>query len=145
MGFRFTLESVLRYRENMETREELALQKIMQEIVSLTGAIDQLAAQIAAGNQTRSELLKRPVSALYLQALLNELAAAGKRRTELLTALAALEQKRDEQLEIYHAAHRGRQMLTEMLTEQQDLYEQECVRSEQKTLDDLFAARAQRA
>ena len=145
MAFRFSLDTVLRYRENIETREEAALQNILQQIATVAATIDQLSAQIATGNRTRSELPGRPVNALYLQAMLNEITAAGKRRTELLNTLASLEGKRDEQLKIYQTAHRNRQMLSNMLDDQQESWEQERTRSEQKILDDLFAARTQRA
>jgi flagellar export protein FliJ len=145
MAFRFTLETVLRYRENLESREEAALQTIVQQIATVAATIDQVTAQIAAANRTRGELLAQPVNALNLQAILNEITAAGKQRAELLHTLEALEQKRDEQLKVYHAAHRNRQMLSDMLDDQQGVWEQERTRSEQKTLDDLFAARTQRA
>jgi flagellar biosynthesis chaperone FliJ len=48
------------------------------------------------------------------------------------------------QTQKYQAAHRDRQMLSDMRTKQRDVYEQQQVRTAQKVLDDIFGTRAQR-
>ena len=42
------------------------------------------------------------------------------------------------------AAHREREMLSDMMKKQKDIYEREWLRDEQKRLDDIFMARRHR-
>ena len=56
-----------------------------------------------------------------------------------------MERRREVQMQAYHAAHRDRQMLSEMASRRRDEYEQEQARAQQKSVDDIFAARARRS
>ena len=47
MGFRFTLDSVLRFREGIEKREELALQKVQFEVSRVRRRIEELTEELA--------------------------------------------------------------------------------------------------
>jgi flagellar biosynthesis chaperone FliJ len=71
--------------------------------------------------------------------------AALERKKALVESLLPLERQRAAQTATYQAAHRDRQMLSDMAARQRDAYELERARSEQKALDDIFAARASRA
>jgi flagellar FliJ protein len=145
MAFRFPLATVLRFRDNIEKREELALQKILQEIARTRLQIEQLSATIIQAQAARNKSLERPISAYQLQALVREIDAIIGRRKALIESLVPLQQKREAQMTVYQAAHRDRQMLSDMATRQRDAYEQQQARAQQKFLDDIFAARAQRS
>jgi flagellar export protein FliJ len=144
MAFRFSLASVLSYRESLERREELALQRIQMEMAQVRKAIDQLTGQIAQAQQTIERVMQKALPAMQMQSMLNQANAAGERKRALLASLEALEQKRQQQMRTYQDAHRSRRMLSDMAKQRRDAWEQERVKSQQKFLDDIFAARARR-
>jgi flagellar export protein FliJ len=145
MAFRFPLATVLRFRDNVERREELALQKILQEIARTRLQIEQLNAAIVQAQADRNKSLLQSISAYQLQVMARDVDAMIDRKKALIESLVPLEQKRQTQMLAYQAAHRARQMLSDMATRQRDAYEQQQARAQQKFLDDIFAARAQRS
>jgi flagellar export protein FliJ len=144
MAFRFPLASVLSYRESLERREEFALQKIQMEMAQVRQTIDQLTGQIAKAQQTIERVMRTALPAVQMQSMLNQANAAVARKRALIASLAVLEQKREQQLSAYQDAHRSRRMLSDMAKQRRDAWEQERVKSQQKFLDDIFAARARR-
>jgi len=145
MSFQFPLAAVLRVRESIEKREERALQRIQLEIARLLRQIEELAAEIAKAHAARNTALQKPIAAINLQMMTWQAHAAEDKKTAMLNALAALEQKRDEQMKVYQAAHRDHETILNMMHEQKDAYEQEQTRAQQKYLDDIFIARRQRS
>jgi flagellar export protein FliJ len=145
MAFRFSLATVLRFRESVEKREELALQKILLEIARTKQRIAQRSAEIALAQEARNKALQHALPAFELQSLTGDVNAALERKKALVESLLPLERQRAAQTATYQAAHRDRQMLSDMAARQRDAYELERARSEQKALDDIFAARASRA
>lgn len=144
MAFRFSLATVLRYRESLEKREELELQKLLLECARIRREIDRVTEEIANAQEARSKAMLQPVPALHIQTMLNAIDSMTDRRKALAVSLDAVEQDRERQAQKYQVAHRDRQMLTDMRERYHDAYEQEHDRAQQKMLDDLFAARAQR-
>lgn len=145
MAFRFTLATVLRFRESVEKREELALQRTLLEIAHVRREIEQITTAIVMAHNTRNQAMQNPVPASHLIGMLNDVEAAKERKKNLLQALAALEQQHRLQAAKYQAAHRDRQMLSDMKAKKRDAYEQERARATQKFLDDIFAARSMRS
>jgi flagellar FliJ protein len=145
MAYRFPLATVLRVRENLEKREERALQKIQLEVARVLRQLDELSAEIAKAHDAREQVMQRPIAAGQLQALLWAMQATVEKRKTLVHHLHTLEQERDKQMNVYRAVHRDREMLTDMFDRQSDAYEQEQDRSEQKKLDDIFIARHSRS
>jgi flagellar export protein FliJ len=145
MAFRFPLATVLRFRQSMERREELALQRILVEIAQNVRKIEQLNARIAEAQQTREETLRQPISAFQLQSMLSEVHIAAEQRRTLLVFLASLEQKRIAQMAAYQAALQDRQTLSELEGKRREEYKVERERTQQKQVDDIFAARAHRS
>lgn len=145
MSFRFSLETVLRFRESVEKREELALQQVQMQLAQARRAVDEATAEIRRARQAREECLREPVPAAHLQAMVRAAEAAAERRKVLEQAVHVLEQQRAQRLEAYQAAHRGRQMLSDIRTRQRDAHDLEHTRRQQKFLDDLFGARHQRS
>jgi flagellar export protein FliJ len=144
MGFHFSLETVLRFRESVEQREELALQKTQLEIAGVGRAIDRATAEIASAQRARERAMQQAIPAAQLQAMVRDADAAVEKKKHLVAMLQELEKQRAEQMNAYQAAHRKRRMLSDMETRQQDAYEREQVRTQQKQLDDLFGSRHQR-
>jgi len=144
MAFRFSLAQVLRVRESIEKREEQALQRAEMEVAQTQRRIEELTEQMAKAERARAEALLRPIRAIDLQGIQAEMAAAVEARQTLLDTLEVLKQQRDAQMKLYQEAHNGRQMLTDLEEEHKAEYEAEQTREQQKRLDDLFAARAQR-
>lgn len=144
MAFQFSLAAVLRVRESMERREERALQTIQLEVARVLHQIEQLSTAIGGAHRARETALQQTISGGHLHTLLWEEQGAEQRLKSMLAKLQVLEQARDEQMKVYQAAHREREMLTDMRKKQKDLYERERLREEQKRLDDLFMARRHR-
>lgn len=144
MGLRFPLASVLSYRESLERREELALQKILMEMAQVRQAIENLAGQIADARATIEQAMQKALPAVQMQSMLNQANAAADRKRALIASLEALEQKRQQQMRAYQEAHRSRRMLSDMAEQKRDAWELERVKAQQKFLDDIFASRAQR-
>jgi flagellar export protein FliJ len=144
MAFQFSLAVVLRLRESMEKREERALQSIQLDVSRTLQAIEELSVAIGGAQQTRESALQQTISAGHLHSLLWEERAAEQGLRLLVGNLQVLEQEREKQMKVYQAAHRDREMLSDMRTKQRDIYERERLRDEQKQLDDIFMARRHR-
>lgn len=142
MAFRFSLATVLRFRESVEKREELLLQKVLLGIARAHREIEQLNIAIAAAQDARNEAMQNPLPASHLLDVLNDIQAAVGRRNHLLDSLQTLDRQRVLQTQRYQAAHRERQMLSDIKTKQRDTYDQLQARTEQKFLDDIFIARS---
>jgi flagellar export protein FliJ len=136
---------VLRYRESLEKREEVALQKVQLEILQVRLQMQQLDKEIAGAQQSREAKLRETISAFQLQAMLDEVNTAVEQKRKLQEELEKLEQLRKERMKAYQAAHRSRQMLSDIRGRQQDAYELDAARRQQKVLDDLFATRRRRS
>jgi flagellar export protein FliJ len=141
MPFRFSLATVLRVRESLESNEERALQKIQLAMAHVVHQIEMLTTQITKLHQAREQALQQPISASHLHLLLQQAHGAGEKKESLLQDLQVLEQKRDEQIVRYQAAHRDRETLTDLSDKQRDAYDQEQLRAQQRSLDDIFIAR----
>jgi len=144
MPFRFPLASVLRVRESIEKREEVALQAAQLEVARVRRRIDELTDEMRSAWEKRERALKQSTRANRLQAMQVEINAAMEAKKVLVETLQTLRRRRDEQMKIYKNAHTGRQMLTDLMDQKKSAYEQEQVRAEQKTLDLIIAARWQR-
>ncbi len=144
MGFRFPLVSVLRVRESIEKREELALQLIQFEVSRVRRRIDELTEELAKADDEREEALQKWMQACRLRNLQDEMNAALEARQTLSDTLATLKSQRETQLKIYQAARVDRRILTDLFKQQRNAWEQSQDRIEQKRLDDIFTARLQR-
>lgn len=145
MPFRFSLATVLRVREITEKHEERMLQKIQMEIAQALLRVEELTAVIVHERDSRERVMQMSIPAGQLHSLLWEAEAIIDQKKSLIRHLELLEQKREEQVAIYQAAHRAREMLTDMLKRQRDAYDQKSARRQQRQIDDLFIARHYRS
>lgn len=144
MGFRFTLASVLRFREGIEKREELALQKVQFEMARVRRRIDELTEELGKAGSEREAAMQSWMQAFRLKNLQDEMNAAVELRQTLLESLATLKRQSEEQMKIYQAARVNRRMLTDLEKHQRETWEQNQLRIEQKRQDDVFTSRLQR-
>ena len=144
MPFRFSLASVLRVRESIERREELALQRVEMEVVRVKHRIDELTQELARAGEARENALRNSIPAYDLQSMDAQMNAALDAKQILLDTLQTLQQQRDAQMKLYQVAYNGRQMLTDLLEQKKNEYKQEQDHAQQKRIDDLFASRWQR-
>lgn len=144
MAFRFSLAAVLRYRESLERREELALQAILADMGRTSRQIERLTAELARAHQTLNQVTAEPVPASQVQSMFRETEAIATQKKALIDSLAELDRRRRAQTAVYQAANRNRQMLSDMASRQREEYDAEIARRHQKSLDEIFAARAHR-
>lgn len=145
MAFRFSLATVLRLRESVQRQEERALQKILFEMARATRQIDGLSAEICLAGDEAERAMQRPIPANQVQLLISKKQLAQEKKSNLIRHRQSLEQDRDRQLHIYHAAYRNTETLIELRDSKRQLYEQDKTRADQKRLDDIYAARKQRS
>jgi len=143
MGFKFNLATLLRVRESIEKREETALQAIQAEIGRLRRSIEILDSEIARSHKALEASMGNPLEAREMQLTLSEINKKIEMRQNALLQVEACLQKQIEQLKLYRAAARGRQVLSEMRAQKRAEYDQRQERAQQKFLDDIFASRSQ--
>jgi flagellar FliJ protein len=144
MGFRFPLATLLRYRESVEQREELALKRVTFEMARVGRQITELAIEMARATDDRETALLRCMQASELKSRQDEMSAAMAGKQTLTETLDGLRREREKQLEIYQTARVNRRVLTDLLEQKKTAWEHDQVRAEQKTIDDIFGARIQR-
>jgi flagellar export protein FliJ len=144
MGFRFPLASVLRVRENIEKREELALQLVQFEVSRVRRRIDELTAEMTRAGIDREESLQKWMQACQLRNWQDEMNAALEAKQILSETLQTLKSQRDTQMKVYQVARVDRRILTDLQQQQQNEWEKKQDRIDQKRLDDLFTTRLQR-
>lgn len=144
MGFRFSLAPVLRLREGLEKREELALHKVELEVAMVKRRIDRLTEELAQASNEREEALQKWKRAAQLKNLQDEMNASVELRRNLLETLVELKNKREIQMNVYQAARVDRRILSDLRKQKLGAWEQDQLRNQQKQLDDMFAARSQR-
>lgn len=141
MPFRFPLAKVLLVKESVKNREERALQKILLDMSRVAHQIEKLSEEIAASNTTVERALRQPIPAIEVQMLFASTHSNIEEKESLVRELQALEESRELQAEIYHAARRNCEVLIDLLDKLKDEYEQEQARAEQKQMDDIVIAR----
>jgi len=144
MAFRFSLAAVLLVRENAKKREEQALRTIQLEISRLAKQIEDLNTDLANTHNVRERAMQQPIAAAELHTFLHRVRTIAETKKTLLHRLHSLELDRERQMKIYQSAHRDLETIVEMFDEQREAHDQEQNRTEQKSLDDIFAARRQR-
>jgi flagellar biosynthesis chaperone FliJ len=84
------------------------------------------------------------MQACQLKDLQDEMNSAVVAKQTLSETLVTLKSQRDTHMKLYQAARVNRRMLTDLLEQQRNAWEQNQLRIQQKTLDDIFVARLQR-
>ena len=144
MGFKFSLATVLRLREIAEEREERLLGQILYRIVQGRQNLLDIAERRQKITNNRETELQTHTLAAQLQSFYGQLEAMDLAKKQAEEQLVKLEALRNQQLVIYSAAHRDREVLAGMRTEQKEKYQAARVMREQKDMDDNFISRMRR-
>jgi flagellar export protein FliJ len=145
MAFEFKLAAILRYRESVEQREYLALQRIQQEITQTEAQIRQCQEQYAAARKHRDTELARGVASIHLQAVYEEELGLEKQLDKLQAQRKELEGKRQQCLKTYQLARQKREVLDHLRVRQLEAYRRAQAKRQQNTLDDIFLSRHRRS
>lgn len=144
MAFRFPLAVVLKYRAELEQREERALGKCRETVNVLRLRLQEARAGREHLRIQQEEWLKSGVLGSdihYVETQLNWLEALeAQLERELAVAVAEF----DEQMKLYLAARQKREILEELRKNQLKQYTMESERKEQARIDELFNTRFQR-
>jgi flagellar export protein FliJ len=141
MAFQFSLATVLRFRGMVEEREEGILQKILSDIAQTFDELERTDALLEESNAARRADIFKPSIGLQIHAFYGEVKELKQRRKDLEGQMLKLEQARDEQLVVYEAARRNREMLTDMHERKHSAYLLDMNKRAQKALDDNYIAR----
>jgi len=141
MPFKFSLQTLLHYRESLEHQQELRLRAANQQVARVRHLLDQMEAR-------RQQLHSAQNHELILGTTVAELRFGLLCESELLRhqlalqqQLAVLEKARDQQREIFQQARRAREMLEGVRDQHFRLYKKQHERRQQRALDDLFLLR----
>jgi flagellar export protein FliJ len=141
MSFQFPLAAVLRYRESIEQREYLALEKIQQEVNRVELRIRQVEEDCSTATDNRTAELVRGVSAAEVQTAYEYQRALEQQGEALRALLQELKMKWRQQLASYELARRNRETLERLREKQFDAYVREQAKREQAVIDDIFLSR----
>lgn len=144
MAFEFKLAPLLRVKQSIERQEELALQEILVRIAEVQRRIDALASDVAGARQQLEQKMRQTLTAGEVDAITKQIEGALVRRQDLVDSLEELLRQRETQTRKYQEAHQRRRTLSDMRDSQRETWLHERARVEQKFVDDVFGARAQR-
>jgi flagellar export protein FliJ len=145
MSFHFPLAAVLRYRESMEQREHLALERLQQEIARVEATVLQIGDDRSTATQTLLADLAQGTRAAEVQAAYEHQRALQEQHEALQTLLQELKKKWRQQLASYVLARRNRETMENLRQKQFDAYSREQAKREQAVIDDLFLMRRRRS
>jgi flagellar export protein FliJ len=141
MSFHFPLAAVLRYRESMEQREHLALERLQQEIAKVEVRMRQIGEDRSTATQTLLADLAQGTRAAEVQVSYAYQRALEQQHEALQTLSQELKKKWRQQLASYELARRNRETMENLRQKQLDAYSREQAKREQASIDDLFLMR----
>lgn len=141
MAFYFSLQTLLRFRQSLERREEILLQKGNQEVARLRTKIEILDQFVAGQQSLRHAELVRGIFASELQfGRLTDASFETLRRT-LCQELGRAEAVRDQQRAAFRKARSDREAVEAIRDRQLQLYKERQERRTQRDFDDLILMR----
>lgn len=144
MSFRFPLDMVLRLRQIKEDEEERSLSQILFQIAEARNTLLDLHRQVEALLRRRELDIQQPLTAANLHISYGQMRALENMEKDLRDQLGKLEALRIQQMKVYEAARRDRELLSGMRKKQHEQYRYEQARREQNTMDDNFGSRRNR-
>jgi flagellar export protein FliJ len=144
MAFRFSLAAVLKYRENLEQREYLALGRVHQEIAQVEAQLSRCEEWLSEITNLRTTETARGIASVHLQDAYERERGLETQRDELQVKRQELNMKRLQCLKAYELARQKREILEELRNQQLNTYVLDQSRREQRKVDDMFLSRLKR-
>lgn len=141
MPFRFSLETVLRLRENLEHTESLILERRYAELAQAQGMLWEAEQNIVHSRELKNQELTRGTTAIQLQLAMEEESRLRQRRDDLTKKLLEAQALLREQIATYRQARQKRDILQELHKQKFDLYRREQGKTEQRERDEAFLLR----
>jgi len=141
MPFHFPLAAVLRYRESIERRERLVLERIQQEIARVELQIRQIEDACSRASERRGAELARGMSAAEMQSAYEYQQALEQQGDTLRSQWLEWKKRWRQQLTAYELARRNRETLERLRAKQLEIYSREQAKRGQAIIDDLFLSR----
>lgn len=141
MAFRFSLTAVLKYREDLEHREFLALEKLQNAVALAERKVVQIDEMFSTAEEHRKRELADGICGADLKSAYDYRVALEQQRQVLLARLQEAKLQWQRQLQSYQAARRSRETLENLRSQQLEAYTRAKAKQEQSALDDLFLSR----
>jgi flagellar FliJ protein len=144
MAFKFSLAAVLKYREELEKREERILEECRDKLARLETKLTEVKAQLRQLDVERESLLRRGLLGddLHYVAEQKQQFEGVEKDMEKQVSSAVLDY--DKQMEVFLAARQKWKILDELKSKQKSVYSHKQERQEQQNVDEIFIARFKR-
>ena len=145
MGFRFSLETVLRLRRSQEDGERMRLQSLLSERAQLQTRISEtIASRAALGDNLNGLLKNESLSGSEMQFAVQRRSACDLQVARLNASVATLSQQIERQQAVLLRRRIDRKVLEQLRTRQLSRYEAEAQRRAQSQIEELFLLRRER-
>lgn len=144
MPFRFSLATVLKYREEIEKREERTLEQRKETLSNLEHKLTEVIGRRDAIAGQRYSLLERGSLGDDLHHVERTVQQLDNLKTEIQRMILVAQQSYDAQLTIFRDAHQKREILFNLKMEKKQTYMSNQERREQQKIDEMFVARLDR-
>jgi len=144
MAFRFPLAAVLKYREDLEKREERELEKRREALARLKTALTNTTNSRFQLILERASLLKQGLLGDDLHFAAEQLRQIERLEEDLRTQVGTAAAHYEEQMKVFLEARKKRTILDELKSAQASSYKVNQERREQQQIDEMFSARLNR-
>jgi flagellar FliJ protein len=144
MAFKFPLAAVLKYREELEKREERILEQRREALTRTQAKLAEAKEHRRQLVVERETLLGRSVLGDDLHYIAEQQQQTVKLEDDLQKHVAAALLDYEKQMKIFLVSRQKREILNKLKTNQKDSYNERQERREQQTIDEIFSARLNR-
>lgn len=144
MAFRFPLETVLRYRKELEKREERILEQRREALALLQVELENLNRSRVEVTAARAVLLRKGLLGDDLHHHEFQLQQMDNLRADLAERIASAQAAYQEQMSSFLVARQKREILEELRNSQKNSYFEQQNRREQQKIDEIFSLRFSR-
>lgn len=144
MAFRFSLYTVLKYREELEKREERALEQCRENLALLETKLAEIREHRYRSIIDRESLLERGVLGDDLHHAMEQQQQLEKLEDDYRKKVSNALLDYEKQMELFLAARQKREILDSLKSTQSDFYNAQQDRRDQHTVDEIFIARFNR-
>jgi flagellar FliJ protein len=144
MAFKFPLAAVLKYREELEKREERILEQRRETLVCAQTQLAEAREYRRRLLVEREVLLGRSVLGDDLHHIAEQQQQLEELEEDLQGHVAAALLDCDKQMKLFLVARQKREILNELKTNQKDFHDKQQERREQQVIDEIFSARLNR-